>query len=99
MADLSTDAAAKRALEDPNFAQEVLEGKQEYPEVRQAILEELAASNNEEVQGFAMSPPQRQVTALRTYVQTGAKPGGMRLVNLANRNIVDIGRRANPMPW
>jgi hypothetical protein len=99
MADLNTEEAAKRALEDADFAQEVLEGKQDYPEVRQAIIEELAAANNQEVEGFAAVPVQRQTTALRSYIQSGPKPGGVRLANLASRNIADIGRIAAPKPW
>jgi len=82
-----TGEAAKRALEDATFAQEVLEGKQDYPEVRQAIIQELATANNQQdVQGFAasLSGPQ-SAQFLQSYIATGPKPGGMSLANLVQR--------------
>jgi hypothetical protein len=85
MADLTTAQAAERALQDPAFAQEIIEGKQDYPEVRQAILEELAVANDEEVSGYATVSTAQQSAALTKYIQTGPKPGGQQLVNLAAR--------------
>ena len=38
-------AAAARAYKDPAFAQEILEGKQNYPEVRAAIIKDLQSGN------------------------------------------------------
>lgn len=85
MADLTTAQAAQRALQDRAFAQEILEGKQDYPEVRRVILEELAEANNQEVEGYARISTQQQTLALNSYVQSGPKPGGQRLFQLANR--------------
>jgi hypothetical protein len=83
MADMTTTQAAERALQDPAFAQEVIEGKQDYPEVRQAILEELAEANNQDVAGYSAISTQQQAAALNKYIQTGPKPGGVKLFNLA----------------
>jgi hypothetical protein len=85
MADLTTAQAAQRALQDRAFAQEILEGKQDYPEVRQAILEELAQANNQDVEGYTIVPVQQQTLALNSYIQSGPKPGGQRLFQLATR--------------
>src|SRR5438552_633206 len=99
---MATDAqrsgeAAKRALEDPAFAQEVLEGKQDYPEVKQAILQELASANQQDVQGFAASVSPTQASQLfRSYLDSGPKPGGMRLVQLVTRTGLSAPR---PDPW
>jgi hypothetical protein len=38
---------ATQALKDPAFAQEILEGKQDHPEVRNAMLADLAESNQQ----------------------------------------------------
>lgn len=48
----STEDAAKRALKDRKFAQKVLTGEVDYPDIRDAILADLFESNVE-------SPPQR----------------------------------------
>ncbi len=48
-------AAAKRAMEDKAFAQAVLDGKEDYPEVREAILADIA--HNSEVSGFLNPQP------------------------------------------
>jgi len=51
MADIQKIAqAASRACEDPAFAREILEGKQDYPEVRDAILKDLAVTHQEDAQ-------------------------------------------------
>ena len=81
-----TAEAANRALQDPAFAQEILEGKQDYPEVKQALLEELAEANQEEVQGFSVGfNPAQSSQLLQSYITSGPKPGGVRLVQLVNR--------------
>jgi hypothetical protein len=97
-----TAEAAKRALEDAEFAKAVLEGRENYPEVRQAILDELSSSDNEEVKGFALNPTARTSSASRaldTYISTGPKPGGTQLVELINKsNIANLANMA-PKPW
>jgi hypothetical protein len=91
--------AAQRALQDVEFAKAVLEGRENYPEVRQAIMEDLATSDNDEVKGFALNPSTTSslssARALDTYIQGGPKPGGMHLVELINK----AGIRARPDPW
>ena len=90
-----TGEAAKRALEDQAFAQEILDGKQDYPEVRQAIIQELASANNQQdVQGFAASLGGQSSQFLQSYIVSGPKPGGLALVDLVNR-----ARIAAPKPW
>ena len=50
---LTTTEAAQRSIEDATFAQSVLDGTEDYPEVRTAILADLQALAEEaDVQGF-----------------------------------------------
>jgi len=82
-----TAQAAAQALKNPSFAQEVLEGKQDYPEVRDAILKDLAAANNQEVQAFVQgSNPTGNPQVLQNYIQNGPKPGGTSIADLAARS-------------
>jgi hypothetical protein len=83
---LNTGEAASRALRDPEFAKAIVEGREDYPEVRQAILEELANANQgQDVQGFMANPTLASQT-LSTYIASGPKPGGTLLINLVNRS-------------
>jgi hypothetical protein len=95
-----TAEAARRALEDANFAKAVLEGRENYPEVRQAIIADLSTSNDEEVKAyslnFASASPVSSARALDTYIQNGPKPGGMNLVELINKANI---RGMEPKPW
>jgi hypothetical protein len=68
-----TAQVAARALKDPAFAQEILEGKYYNPIVRDAILADLAEANI----GITSED-------LRKYIEAGPKPGGQRLHDLVS---------------
>jgi hypothetical protein len=86
-------AAAARALKDATFAQEILEGKHNYPEVREAILKDLEAGIKDAMLKSATSPeqfdflqtfnPALNPRLLKSYIQTGPKPGGVNLGRLS----------------
>jgi len=76
----STAQIAARALEDQSFAERILTGQENYPEVRAAMLKDLAESTGQDVRGFDTASPE----LLARYIQTGPKPGGQTLAGLAN---------------
>ena len=58
---MNVQEAAARSLEDSDFAQKVLTGEEDYPEVREAILADLYAElgdpdeGSDEVSGFTLN--------------------------------------------
>jgi len=57
---LTTKEAAQRCLDDHDFARSVLDGTEDYPEVRAALLADLGAASNDgdaEVEGFLNPQP------------------------------------------
>jgi hypothetical protein len=95
-----TAEAARRALEDANFAKAVLDGRENYPEVKQAIIADLSTSSDDEVKAYSLNfgtaNPVSSARALDTYIQNGPKPGGMNLVELINKASL---RGMEPKPW
>jgi hypothetical protein len=78
--------AASRACEDPAFAQEILEEKQNYPEVRAAILKDLAESNATVVQGLDRpGDPAESAKILQDYLRTGGRLAGSNVARLSER--------------
>ena len=70
--------AAHRVLGDLDFAQAILEGREEYPELRAAILADLAAAAQMPVDEFErVTMPSADASVLQDYVENGPKPGGM----------------------
>jgi hypothetical protein len=77
---------ASRALNDPEFARQILEGNPDYPEVREAILKDLAEGHGQsDVQGFYQTlQGLNTYQLLQGYIVAGPKPGGNYLSALAN---------------
>ena len=78
MADVAE--VAKKALEDPDYAQQVIEGD-DHPEVKEAILADLEEGAGE-VEGFAFSRAALQPGTVRQYTQLDTA-GGQNLSRLA----------------
>jgi hypothetical protein len=77
--------AASRACEDPAFAWEILEEKQDYPEVRQAILKDLAEANQVDAQELTVPSDQVSPDILRDYVRNGGRLAGSNVARLSER--------------
>jgi hypothetical protein len=78
--------AASRACEDPAFAREILEEKQDYPEVRAAILKDLAESNVEDIQPLDRLGDQAEgAKILQDYLQNGGRLAGSNVARLSER--------------
>jgi hypothetical protein len=73
---MNTNEAARRSLEDREFAQKVLTGEEDYPEVREAILADLYESTEEagasETEGFGIGD--YQVSSFNTKFVNAASP-------------------------
>ncbi|MEO7261939.1 MAG: hypothetical protein ABI047_11900 [Jatrophihabitantaceae bacterium] len=75
--------AAHRVLGDLDFGQAVLEGREDYPELRAAILADLAGPSGLSVSAFTrLHDPSANPEVLRDYVENGPKPGGMNVYRL-----------------
>ncbi len=72
--------AASRAYEDPRFAQEILDGKHDYPQVRDAILGDLSAAYPDAAEPAATASAEPQ-DSLRDAMRTGQ----MNVARLAER--------------
>lgn len=70
--------AAHRVLGDLDFAQAILERKEDYPQLRAAILADLAEAAGMPVEEFdRVKRPATDPGVLADYVENGPKPGGM----------------------
>ena len=69
---LTSADAARRCTEDPDFAQAVLDGTEHYPDVRTALLADIAEAeaDDDEVQGYLNPQP----LPPRTEFQSGGYP-------------------------
>jgi hypothetical protein len=78
--------AASRACEDPTFARDILEEKQDYPEVRAAILKDLAEANLADVQGLDRPGDGAEgASVLQEYLQNGGRLAGSNVARLSER--------------
>jgi hypothetical protein len=78
--------AAHRVLGDLDFAQAILEGREKYPEIRTAILADLAAAAQMPVDEYErVMMPSADATVLQHYVENGPKPGGMSVYEFIER--------------
>jgi hypothetical protein len=69
---LTPAAAARSALEDHTFAQKIMTGEEDYPEVRDAILADLFEADQQAVETGARGP-----THATRFVDAGARFGPM----------------------
>jgi len=77
--------AASRACEDPVFAWEILEEKQDYPEVREAILKDLAEANQVDVQQLTPGDRVESPDILQDYLRNGGRLAGSNVARLSER--------------
>ncbi len=75
--------AAHRVLGDVEYGQAVLDGREDLPELRAAILADLATPSGMSVEEFErLHRPVENPSVLLDYVQNGPKPGGMNVYRL-----------------
>jgi hypothetical protein len=78
--------AGNHVFEDAGFAQEILRGEHDYPEIRDAILADLAEFHQQTVADLVRTAdPAGNPQVLLNYIQNGPKPGGMRVQNLIDQ--------------
>jgi hypothetical protein len=87
MADIQKIAqAASRACEDPAFAWEILEGREDYPEVREAILNDLAEANHVDVGQLVLQDgPTNAPGGLQDFLRNGGRLAGTNVARLSER--------------
>ncbi len=87
MADIQEIAqVASRAYEDPEFALELLGGTPDVPEVRDAILRDLAAAYPDEPDEFtSIDADGTDPTELRQRLRDGLRQGDMNVARLSER--------------
>ncbi len=80
------EQVANRVFEDASFAQQILAGKEDYPEIRDAILADLAEARRLEVDELVRTAdPARNHQVLADYIKDGPKPGGMHVQHIIDR--------------
>jgi len=87
MADIQKIAqAASRACEDPAFAWEIFEGREDYPEVREAILSDLAETNQVDVGSLAGRDDAASGSGgLQDFLRNGGRLAGTNVARLSER--------------
>lgn len=80
------ERAGERVFEDATFAQRILEGTEDFPEIKDAILADLAEARSQNVEDLIRTTnPAKDPKVLLDYIENGPKPGGMRVQHLIDQ--------------